>query len=267
MPKRLNQKGFAPVILVIVLVIVIAGVVVSKKDLFVKSDRSTETVNSQTPEQTPTAKVTPSANVKGDLADKPFEYKIEKEKGTLVGPYFSIIPPAGWTIKPPSGNARVTFEAPNKDEKENGLAYFYAWSNIVVHIEPASGKSVDDILPSSLDNFQASGIEDVTTKKTKFSDEDSYYFEGFIRAGKVGAKDYEAELRSEITKAGKKVADADIQKGVQFVVNNFIVKVTGYVIYKDGYRVTVSGKALESYWPSREPQIKASLDTFKFLPQ
>lgn len=267
MPKILNQKGFAPIILVIVIIIAIVGVAVVKKDLWIKSDRTTEVSDSKTPDQSPGTNSASKADEKGGLADKPFEYKVEKEGDTLVGPQFSITPPAGWTIKPPSGDNRVTFEAPNKDEKASGLAYFYLWSNVVVHIEKALGKSVDDILPSSKNNFQASGIDDVTTQKTKFSGEDAYYFEGFLRAGKLGAKEYEAQLRSEIKKANKKVPEADIQKGVQFVTDNFTVKIVGYIIYKDDYTVTVSGKALESFWDKQGSQIKASIDTFKFLNQ
>lgn len=268
MPKILkDQRGFAPVILVIILIISIVGVAVVKKDLWIKSDRTTEVSDSNTPDQSPGTNSASEDDAKGGLADKPFEYKIAKEKGTIVGPQFSITPPAGWTIKPPSGDNRVTLEAPSRDERENGLANFYVWSNIVVHIEMARGKSVDEVLPESKNNFATSGIEDVTTQKTKFSNEEAYYFEGFIKAGKLGAKDYEAQLRSEIAKAGKKVPEADIQKGVQFVMDNFTVKLVGYIIYKDGYTVTVSGKALESAWEKREPQIKASMDTFKFLPK
>lgn len=266
MPKSLNQKGFAPIIFIIVLVIVVAGAVVVKKDLWIKSDRSTQAVDSATPEQSPPAEAAVSKDAKGGLADKPFELKIEKEGDSLVGPQFSIFPPAGWTIKPPSGDNRVTFEAPDKDEMENGIAYFYLWSNVVVHIEKALGKSVDDILQSSKNNFEASGIDDITTQKTKFSGEDAYYFEGFIKAGKLSAKEYEAQLRSEFSKAGKKVPEADIQKGVQFVIDNFKAKVIGYIVYKDDYTTTVSGKALESFWDKRGSQIKASIDTFKFLP-
>ena len=84
--------------------------------------------------------------------------------------------------------------------------------------------------------------------------------------GKIGAKDYEAQLRSEIAKAHKQVPEADIQKGVQFITDNFKVKLIGFVIYKDGYTVTVSGKALEPVWDKRGSQLKSSIDTFKFLP-
>ena len=125
-----NQKGFAPIIIVIAIVIAIAGVAVVKKDLFIKSDRSTETADSQTPDQSPAAKTDVSADAKGGLADKPFEVKIEKEGDTLVGPQFSIIPPAGWTIEPSGGNNKATFESPTKDEKEEGIAYFYLLPNI-----------------------------------------------------------------------------------------------------------------------------------------
>src|SRR3989344_3080924 len=105
-------------------------------------------------------KVSPSFSIltsKGGLADKPFEVKIEKEGDTLVGPQFSIIPPAGWTIEPSGGNNKATFESPTKDEKEEGIAYFYLLPNINVHITQALGKSVDDTLPSSKNNFAASG--------------------------------------------------------------------------------------------------------------
>lgn len=267
MPKILNQKGFAPIIFIIAVVIAITGVVVVKKDLFIKSDRSTETIGSQTPDQSPAAKAAVSADAKGGLANKPFEVKIEKEGDTLVGPQFSITPPAGWTIKPTSGNSRVLFEAPKEDESAEGLAYFNLFANVGVHIAPALGKTLEDILPSSKNNFQASGIEDITTEKTKFNGEDTYYFEGIIYLGKTGAKEFEAQLRSEIKKANKKVPEADIQKGVKFIADNYKVKLFGYIIIKDGYTVTITGKALTTFWDKRFPQLKASIDTFKFLPK
>lgn len=253
MPKLLNQKGIAPIIFVIAIIIVIAGVAVVKKDLFIKSNQS------------PGTNAALTADATGKLADKPFEFKIEKEGDTLGGPQFSIAPPAGWTVKPPSGNNRVAFEAPGKDESAEGLAYFNLYPNINVHIIQTQAKTLEDLLPSIKGNFQASGIENITTEKSKLNGEDAYYFEGIIYLGKTSAKEYEAQLRSEIKKANKKVPEADIQKGVKFVTDNFKIKLFGYVIIKDGFTVTITGKSLTSFWDKRYPQLKASIDTFKFL--
>lgn len=255
MPKLLNQKDIAPIIFVIAIIIAIAGVAIVKKDLFIK------------PGQSPGTKATLTADATGKLADKPFELKIEKKGDTLVGPQFSITPPAGWIIKPPSGNNRVTFEAPDKDESTEGLAYFNLYPNINIHIAEAQAKTLEALLPSVKSNFQASGIENITTEKTKLNGEDADYFEGIMYLGKTSAKEYEAKLRSEIKKANKKVPEADIQKGIKFITDNFKVKLFGYVIIKDEFTVTITGKSLTSFWDKRYPQLKASIDTFKFLPK
>lgn len=90
--------------------------------------------------------------------------------------------------------------------------------------------------------------------------------EGLIKFGELSRSALEAEIDKEIKNAQKKVivSKADIKEDLDTIVKKGNIKVVGYLFYKDGYAITFAGRALMEFWDERGPQLRRSLDTFKF---
>lgn len=265
--KFSNQKGIVPVILIIILTVVFAGaagvIYNSKKEIKIKQDKTYETTDiTKTTKSGETAK--PVINVDqnavaadkiGRLAQEPFKQTDSKL------PKFSFFPPDGWT-KEGGGN----YAAPSKDKISEGVAYLAVNSSINIAVVPKDFNDLEGALAFMKSEVKKKGIEINSSRKTQLNGEDAYFVEGIMRYGEISRSALETEIEAEIKKAKKKVivSEDDIKKDLDEIVKKGDVKIIGYLFYKDGYAITYSGRALAQFWDKRGPQIKRSLDTFKF---
>lgn len=271
MPKFLSQKGIAPIILIIILTVVIAGVAgvvyQSRKEIKIRSDKTSEVTELKgTPEPTPKKEGVSLAN-SGKLADKPFEQKLTKEETNASVPKFSIYPPAGWEKIPSEGNIVAEFLSSAKDKITEGTAWLSIQPNITVNVLKVEFKNLDETMEASLRNRTNLNHTINQKQKTKINGEETYVLESVMDIRETAQKILESQLQEELAKAakeGKKVSQQDTQKDMEKVLQKAKIKILSYVFYKNGYYVTVAGKALESFWDKRGPQLKQSLDTFKF---
>lgn len=264
----INQKGIAPIILVIILSIVLVGVggVVynSKKEIKVRSDKTSEVSKAKTPEEPSSENsVAVAADKSGKLAEEPFIKKADSQNAAM--PSYSFNPPAGWSEQSGSGNIVTQFMSPTKDKIEEGLAWLRLAPNVAVFAVEEEFNSFDEAIEAAKSDLRKSGFEFVQTQKTKINGEDAYFTEATINIGEISKDALEAQMKQEIARSGQKVSEEDLQKDIDVLLRQAKGRVIGYMFYKDGYFVTVSGKALDSFWDKRGPQIKASIDTFRFL--
>lgn len=266
MPKLLNQKGIIPVILIIILTVVFAGaagvIYNSKKEIKIKQDKSYETTDiTKTTKSGETVK--PVTNVDqnavaadkiGRLAQEPFKQTDSKL------PKFSFFPPDGWNKE------GASYTAPTKDKISEGIAYLAISPSINIAAVPKDFDDLEGALAFMKSEVKKNGIEINSSRKTQLNGEDAYFVEGIMRYGEISRSALETEIEAEIKKAKKKVivSEDDIKKDLDEIVKKGDVKIIGYLFYKDGYAITYSGRALAQFWNKRGPQIKRSLDTFKF---
>lgn len=273
MPKIFDQKGIAPIILVIILTVVIAGVAgvayKSQKEIKVRSNKTSEVTELKgAPEPIPKSENV-NLSDSGRLADKPFAQKLAPKEATNSSvssvPKFSIFPPAGWETKPPEGNYVVEFSSSSEDRISEGGAYFYANPNITVYISKQF-KNFDEVVAAvrSDPDYALSQKSKSTT-----NGQEAYVFETVKDIRDIAKNLIEAQLKEEIAKAkkqGTQLSDYEIKemrKNMDKVLEQTKVKIVSYLFSKDGYFINVTGKALEPFWAKRGPQIKRSMDTFK----
>ncbi|MDO8573513.1 MAG: hypothetical protein Q7R77_02055 [Candidatus Daviesbacteria bacterium] len=268
MPK-LNQKGIFPIILIIILTVVVAGVAgvvyQSRKEIKIRSDKTTEVTELKgTPSPEPKNAEIELAN-SGRLADKPFEQKTDN--GVTSSPNFSITPPAGWSSVPTTGNYVAEFLSSAKDKIEEELAWISVQPSISVNFTKADYQNLDEAMENSLKNKTNPNHKINSKQKIKVNGEDAYVLESNMDIREVAKDIMESQVREELAKAAKEgnvVSQKEFQQDMSKVLEKANLKILSYVFYKDGYFVTVAGKALESFWDKRGPQIKSSMDTFKF---
>ncbi|MDO8486859.1 MAG: hypothetical protein Q7S45_00990 [Candidatus Curtissbacteria bacterium] len=273
MPKFKNRKGFVPIILVIILTVVITGVAgvvyKSRNEIKVRSDKTSQTTELKgSPAPTPQSAEVNLAN-SGRLADKPFEQKIDTANAAV--PKFSIYPPAGWEKVAPYGNIVVEFVSPVKDEISEGAAGIL-WtvnvrSSLSINIVKSEFKNLDDALESAILNKVNSTVTISQRQKIKVNGEEAYALESVMDIRETAQKILESQMQEELAKAAKEgvnVSRKDIQEDMDKVLQQAKVRILSYVFYKNGYLITVAGKAFEPYWDKRGLQLKQSMDTFKF---
>ena len=268
--NRLNQRGIAPVILVIILTVVIAGVagVVynSRKQINLKSDKTSESTEvKSTPAPTPD-KYAVSEDKSGALSTRPYKSKDQKSKSAKIGmPQFSFRPPSGWNDIGSSDDIVLEYVSPNEDKISEGVAWLTLKPNVVVFaVEKKSFENLDAVFEASKSDLAKVGQEVTRSEKVKVNNEEAYYIESILDIGRISKSSLEAQIRQEIAKSGKKVSEQNLQKDLDKLLKQAKFKIIGYLFYKNGYVMSVSGKALESFWASRGIQIKNSIDTFKF---
>ncbi|MBI2315027.1 hypothetical protein HYU93_03155 [Candidatus Daviesbacteria bacterium] len=255
-----NQKGIAPVILVIILSVVFAGafgvVYQSRKEIKVRSDKTSEVTQLKDSPDPMSASTNTEAKTgqKFKLSSKPFEQK------DSALPQFSFYPPDGWL------KDKGTYTALFKDKISVGVAYLALAPSVNLAVVQRDLDSLEEVLAFVKTEVKKSSIDITSARKTKFNGTEGYLLEGKIKYGELSRKVLEEEIDKEIKNAQKKVivSKDQIKKDIDEIVRKSDVKVIGYLFYKDGYIITVSGRALEEYWSQRNPQLKSSLDTFKF---
>lgn len=267
MPKSWSQRGLAPIVLILIFTVVIAGVAgvayQSRKEIKVRSDKSTEVTELKgTPSPSPKS-ADVAADQTGRLADKPVELKLDDSAAS--SPRFSITPPAGWGKLPPEGNYMVEFLSPSKDQITEGGAYFYVQPNITVYVS-RQFKSIDEAVAAA--RFDSTHVVNQRSKSI-INGQEAYIFES-VKDFRDLAKDLlGAQLKEEIAKAEKEGTQLsedskeEMQKNMDKVLEQTKGKILSYLFYKDGYYINVTGKSLESFWDKRGPQIRKSMDSFK----
>lgn len=264
----LNQKGLAPIILIIILTVVIAGVAgvayQSRKEIKVRSDKTSEVTQLKgTPQPTPKNELVNLAN-SGKLTDAP--YKIDTEAASSAIPRFSFYPPAGWEKIAGKGNTAVEYLSSAEDKITEGDAWMSFQPGIVVRMIKLELTGLDDALKASIDDTRSS-VTINQKQKIEVNGEEAYLVESTASIREEAQEVLEAQLKQELAnagKAGKDVSEKQLRADMEKVLSGAKTKSLSYIFYKNGYHITISGRALESFWGKREPQIKKSLDTFKF---
>lgn len=270
-----NQRGIAPIILIIIFTIVIAGVAgvayKSRKEIKVRSDKTTEvTLLKGTPVPEPKKAEVDLAN-SGRLADKPFEKELAVEEATSSSvPRFSIYPPAGWEKLAPQGNIVVEFLSSAEDKVEEETAWLTVQPNITINVVKVEFTNLDDTMEVSLNNRTNPNHTILQKKKAKINGEDVYILESVMDIRETAQGILKSQIEQEITRTakeeGRKISQEYFKKDIDKVLQKAKLKILSYAFFKDGYYITVAGKAFESFWDKREAQIKRSMDTFKFVP-
>lgn len=257
-----NESGFAPIVLIIILVVVITGVtgVVynSKKEIKVRSDKTTETSELKgSPAPSPENKAVSLAN-SGKLADKAIELKADQASASA--PKFSIIPPAGWEQLPPSRNIVVEFLSSAKDVIEEGTVFIDIQPNVTVFVAKGDFKNLEE----ANNSFSSKNSAASSRQKAVINGQEALVTQTTQDVADLLRGTLEAQIKEEIAKSGAQVSEAAAREDMNTVLQQAKVKVISYSFYKDGYYINVAGKALESFWDKRGPQLKKSMDTFKF---
>lgn len=262
----ISQKGIAPIILIIILTVLIAGVAgvvyKSRSEIKVRSDKSTEVTELKGTPAPTTKNEDVTADQNGRLADKPVELKADES--SVSSPKFSIVPPAGWEKLPPDGNIMVEFLSPSKDKITEGVATINVQTNITVFVGKKDFKNLDEAIEILSKAGDTPGSRTTNKQKTRINGEDVYVRESTIDLADLARQVLETQVKQEIAKSGIKVSEDVIQKDISKVLAQAKGKLLSYIFYKNGYYINVTGKALDSYWSIREGQLKQSMDTFKF---
>lgn len=253
----LKQKTPIPFILILIIVTAIAVVAYQSP---VRNDQISK-MQFKAPIPTPSSEDI-ALDQSGRLASDSASFKFDENSPT--SPKFSFFPPAGWSKLPPKQNIIVEFLAPVEDKVELGMAYISVQPNITVYLAKKEFKNLEEAV---LFFDRAKPTEAVNRKeKVKINGEDAYVFETIQDISDSLKNDLESKVNDELAKAAsKRVTRADVQKDVDKVLKQAKVKMISYIFYKSGYYIHVTGKALETFWDKRGPQIKSSLDTFVYL--
>lgn len=257
---RFGEAGIAPIILIIIFTIVIAGVAgvayKSRKEIKVRSDKTTEVTELKgTPEPEPKKQEVDLAN-SGKLSDKPVEVKTEEDNAKA--PKFSITSPAGWERLSPAGNILLEFLSPVKDTIEGKIAFFDVQSNITVFVVKGDYENLEEANKSFSKNTKID-----SRQKTTINGREALVTQSTQDVAGLLRDSLEAQIRQEIAKSKIQISEAEWKEDMEKVLEEAKVKVISYSFYTKGYYINVAGKALESYWSKREAQIKKSMDTFK----
>lgn len=254
-----GQKGIAPIILVIILSVVFIGafgvVYSSKKEIKVRSDKTSETTQLSSSPSSQSVSEDKNSEPSFKLSNQPF---IQQNADM---PKFSFFPPDGWS-KEGGGN----YMAPFKDKISEGVAYMAIGPSLNISAVQKELSGLDEALDYLKISVRKNSIEITSSKKTTLNGAEGYFVEGVIKYGELSRSALEAEIDKEIKNAKQKVivSEDQIKKDVDEIVRKGDVKLISYMFYKNGYVITFTGRALAEFWDKRGPQLKSSLDTFKF---
>lgn len=256
----LNQKGIAPLIIVLILAVTIIGgatVYRSSNRINIRADKTTETKGGNLYAKTPPSHQVTLAE-SGKLATKAVEGKVDEASDDA--PKFSIKPPAGWETLPPNGNIILEFLSPVKDKIEQGLVYIDVQPNITVFVVKGDYGSLDEANAA----YASKSGEDTNSEKTTINGHETIVTRSTKDLSDLLKDTLLTKIKQEVSKSGTKISEAELKKDVEAVLKDAKAEILSYSFYKNGYYVNISGKALKSFWWKRESQLKKSMDTFKF---
>ncbi|MDP3973764.1 MAG: hypothetical protein Q8P92_02940 [Candidatus Daviesbacteria bacterium] len=257
---RFSEAGIAPLVIILILAVTIVGgfgVYKSSKKINIREDKTTETTGGNLYPKTPSPNTVNLAN-SGNLANESVEIKADETSSE--SPKFSITPPAGWEKLPANSNIVLEFLSPAKDTIEEGLVYFDVQPNITVFVAKGDYESLDEAYAA----YSSKANTDVSKQKTTINGQEAIITRSTKDLADLLRGTLESQIKQEIAKSGTKISEQELKKDVETLLENAKAGILSYSFYKDGYYINVAGKALESFWDKREPQLKRSMDTFKF---
>ncbi|MBI2019048.1 hypothetical protein HYS95_00070 [Candidatus Daviesbacteria bacterium] len=260
MPNFLNQRGIAPIVIILILAVTAFtgfSVYKSSKKISIREDKTTETTGGNLYPKTPSPNTVDLAN-SGRLVSKAIEVRVDEK--SPEAPRFSIKPLAGWEKMPSSGQIVVEFLSPVKDKIEENYTYFDVQPNITVFVSYGDFESLDEAHAA----FSSKNNTNISSQKTTINGEEAIVAHSTKDLADLLRETLESQIKEEITKSGAVVSETELKRDLEKLLKQAKARVLSYSFYKDGYYIHVAGKALESFWDKREPQIKSSLDTFKF---
>lgn len=256
----LNQKGIAPLVIILILAVTIVGgygVYKSSSKINIREDKTTETKGGNIYPKTPSPNTVDLAN-SGSLAAKAVEVKIDEKSSET--PKFSIKPLAGWDTLPANGSIAIEFLSPAKDTLEQGMAYIDVQPNITVFVAKGDYENLDEAIAA----YSSKSNEDISSEKTTINGQEAIVTRSTKDLADLLKDTLLSKIKQEISKSGTKVSEAALKKDVETLLKDAKAEILSYSFYRDGYYINVAGKALGKFWDKREPQLKRSMDTFKF---
>lgn len=277
-----NQRGIAPIILIIILIIIatILGMAYkSSKEVKIGSEKATkinDAINrTKTNEDTRPGDSSASTSNNKELAkesavevvnstklaEKAVELKIDNK--AVSSPKFSINPPDGWEKFPASGNYVAEFLSPSLDIAKEGHAFLKVQPNIIVFILKENFKDLDEAT-AVLEDSIASSAYQKNKQKTTINGEEAYIIEFTTDITSSLRAEMEEQLKLTIATSGARVSEETLRADMNKLLQRTKTKLLSYSYYKNGYYINVIGRSLESFWDQHSTVIKASLDTFRF---
>lgn len=256
----LNQKGIAPLVIILILAVTVVGgfgVYKSSSKINIREDKTTETTGGNLYPKAPSSDVVNLAN-SGNLASAPVE--VQTDNKSEDAPKFSITPPAGWEKLPPNSNIVVEFLSPAKDTIEQGMAFIDIQPNITVFVAKGDYENLEEANSA----FGSKNSEVKGKQKSTINGEEVLVTESTKDVSDLLKDPMEKQIKDEIAKSKVKVSDSKIREDINKVLQQAKIRIISYSFYKDGYYINVAGKALESFWDKRGPQLRRSMGTFKF---
>lgn len=262
MPKKLNQAGIIPIILVVVLSLAVVGggaTVYSQKEVILKNLPKPSGL--QLPavffKPTPKPGEITTKPPKAELAKKSVNYET---KGTKVEglPNINMYPPAGWVQQASSGSDVLIFEAPDKDYVWVGQSNLWTLARITVRVTKSTGESLQE----AVNQYKSSIKDQVPTvfiyeNKDLIGGVEAYYLEADHDLRSVRR----ATIEEELSKAGKKFSQSDLTKLVEIDM----IRSAAYLLQKNGYDVIIQGRASAVAWDKRGGEIKKSMMSLAFI--
>jgi len=243
----LGQKKLTAQTLIILMVIIGVVWVIynSKKDIKIPTEQTSKVAESSNTSLNSAEAI--AADQSGKLADKLFKQE--------TAPKFSLYPPAGWSKLQPEGNIVVEFGSPVEDKVEEGVAWLTVRPNITVFIAQEKYKNLDEAVEAANGK---SKLNDLVSQKQKIkiNGEDALIIESVRDISDSTRKTLESQVKEKISTTTGAVSQKETQKNIDEVLKKAKVKIISYSFYRDGYYINVTGKALESFWDKRGPQLK-----------
>lgn len=261
MPKKLNQAGIVPIILVIVVGLALVGggaTIYSQKEVILKNipQKLRESTGAVFFKPTPApGEITTKPQV--ELAKKSvnFESKGTKAEGL---PNINMYPPSGWNQLASEGSDVLIFEAEDKDYVWVGQSNLWTLARISVRVTKSTGESLQE----AVSQYKSSMKDQVPTvyiyeNKDLIGGVEAYYLEADHDLRSVRR----ATIEEELSKAGKKFSQSDLSK----LVEVDMLRSATYVLQKNGYDVVIQGRASAVVWDKRGPEIKKSMMSLIFI--
>lgn len=256
--KKRQQKGFAPlIVLVIVGVVALAtgASIYLKKQLSknrpstsLKTDKSSQTLPSQQLKEQEEENVISTPKLESNKYVFEAAPSLELQEQELKEPSFTINPPADWTqVSDPE--LKVLFSSPQQDKEILSSTKGYASpARLGVRLIPLE----------NIPNY------DKVTQQADYSDNKFLSLIDNVSITDVGnavmINDELTNLGGQETRLLEYNASFTTPSGFEVWEHTY-----SYIFVKNRYLVIVSGASLDSAWNKRVATIKASLNTFAFI--
>ncbi|KKU82493.1 MAG: hypothetical protein UY10_C0031G0003 [Microgenomates group bacterium GW2011_GWA2_47_8] len=217
MPKLLNQKGFAPIILIIILTVVIAGIAgsvyKSRKEIKVRSDKTTEVTELKGTSESASDKNAVSQDKTGGLSSQVFQSKNKPPDSKPGMPNFKFSPPAGWSESGSRNNIIADFTSPSDDKVSEGVAWITLTPDMAVFAkEKKEIGTLDQAFEYATSDLAKSGQELLSSEKVKVNGTEAYFVETRLDVGELSKDSFETQMRQALKESGEKISEPRPQR-------------------------------------------------------